>query len=356
MLARYWLAELSLYAAFLLAGLKGVVLLRAAVFTGLFFSLFRLVRRTGAGVLPALALVALAVQAVVRELAYVADRPQTLVESLSRRPPPDPRESRRDGKRWAQFALPLFMMLWANLHGGYILGIIVIFVSVSANVLAKHAEAQRLLLSGALAVALTGCNPAGFSALLVYPLGRLTTYAPLMSAVMEENPLFRYVSWAALPGSMPGVTAILLLPVLTLVPRLNSISRERRDVMLFYLLTLALGLKAQRYLVFLAPTACWVSALNLAALRENRWGAFLRPTLNRLPPVAAALLTASLLVALSVSYARRAYSFFPAETVRRLSPRPRGCRGFAEAQQGSRQHPQRVCHGRDILRGGFTRR
>ena len=127
---------------------------------------------------------------------------------------------------------------------------------------------------------------------------------------MEENPLFRYVSWAALPGSMPGVTAILLLPVLTLVPRLNSISRERRDVMLFYLLTLALGLKAQRYLVFLAPTACWVGALNLAALRENRWGAFLRPTLNRLPPVAAALLTASLLVALSVSYARRA-SFLP---------------------------------------------
>lgn len=305
MLTQYWLAQVSLYAAYLLGGLKGVVLLRAAVFTGLFFCLYRLVRRTDASVLLGTGLVALAVQAVARELVYIADRPQMwsslffvvlllLLENL------------RDGRRWAAFALPPFMLLWANLHGGYILGIVVIVIAVSADLLSRRAGARRTLLSGVIAIALCGCNPAGFEALLVYPLARLTTAAPLMNAVMEENPLFRYVSAAALPGSMPGFTALLLLPLLTLVPRLPSISRERRDVALLYLLTLGLGLRAQRYLVFLVPMACWVTALNLAALREARAAAKLRPLLQRLPAWAPGALTAAALIALSFSYARAA--------------------------------------------------
>jgi hypothetical protein len=75
-LTQYWLAQTSLYLSFLAAGLKGVVLLRGAVFTALFACLYRLLRRSGAGVLLSALLVA------------SASRPSSLKSGTST---PDPR-------------------------------------------------------------------------------------------------------------------------------------------------------------------------------------------------------------------------------------------------------------------------
>jgi hypothetical protein len=77
-------------------------------------------------------------------------------------------ENLREGRRWAQFALPPFMLLWANLHAGYILGMIVIVIAAAAAHLARHVARKRILVSAAAAIALTGCNPAGYEALLYF--------------------------------------------------------------------------------------------------------------------------------------------------------------------------------------------
>jgi len=298
-LTMYWLAQVLLYGSYLLAGLKGAFLLRAATFTALFVLLYRLLRRTGAGVLPSALLVALAFQAIVREFFYIENRPQmwsslffvALLLIL---------EHLREGKRWAQFVLPPFMLLWANLHGGYILGVIVIVIAAAAAWVGQHGERKRIILVAAIAIALTGCNPAGYEALLTYPGSRLSS----SSGIFEEQSLFKYIRIAALPGARPWLTMIFLLPLLTLLPRLGSLLRERRDIILIYLLTLAMGIKAQRYLVFLVPMACWVTALNIAAIRGPLSQALLRVLPRRLPPQAWGALTAAVLVSLTAVYAR----------------------------------------------------
>ena len=303
-LTQYWLAQVLLYGSYLLAGMKGVFLLRAATFTALFSLLYRLLRRTAAGMLLSTLLVALAFQAIVREFGYIENRPQmwsslffvALLLIL---------EHLRGGKRWAQFALPPFMVLWANLHAGYVLGIIVIAIAAAAAYLAKNGDRKRILLVAAVAIALTGCNPAGYEAVLSFQLWRFSS--PL--GIFEEQPLFRYFKVTALPAARPCLTAIFLLPFLTLLPRLGSLLRERRDLLLIWLLTLVMGIKAQRYLVFLVPMACWVTALNLAAIRERltvtgRW-----PPSRWLPAQARGALAAAAIAALAAPYARDAARF-----------------------------------------------
>lgn len=304
-LTQYWLAQVLLYGSHLVAGLEGVVLLRAAAHTALFVFLYRLLRRTGAGFLPAALLLALAAQAIVRELVYSNDRPQmwsslffvVLLEIL---------EHLRAGRRWARFALPPFMLLWANLHGGYILGVIVITISVAAALLARHAERWRMLLAAAAAVALTGCNPAGFETLVAYPLSRLPGSQAYVTGIFEESSLFKYLAVTALPRSMPALAALFVLPFLTSLPRLQSLLRERRDLLAIFLLTLAMGIKAQRYLVFMIPMACWATAANIAASRERLHQPWRGRFDRYLPTRAGATLTAVVLVSLAVPYARLA--------------------------------------------------
>jgi hypothetical protein len=304
LLTQYWLSQVALYAGYLAGGLEGVALLRAAVFTALFFFLYRLLRRAGAGLLPATLLVAVAVQAVVRELDYIAARPQmwssllffVLLFVL---------EHLRDGRRWAQFALPGLMLVWSNLHGGYVLGVVVIAIAAGVAVLSRREGSRRFLLVALAAVALTGCNPSGYEALLSYPLMRFKSLGAASGGIFEEDSLFVYRRLSSLPRSMPGLAAALLLPLLTLAPRYRSLLRERWDLLLLYLLTLGLGLKAARYLVFLVPMSCWVTALNLVALRERlaqspRWSSL---RARALPQPALAALTAVAVLVPSASYA-----------------------------------------------------
>lgn len=304
-LTQYWLSQAAFYGAYLLAGLKGVLVLRAGVFTAMFFLLYRLLRRTGAGMLLVALLLALAVEALARELAYVEIRPQMwsslffpalllLVENL------------REGKPWARWTLPPFMALWANLHGGYVLGVIVVAVAAAAAHLSRHGERRRILVVAAAAIALSGCNPAGYEALYSYPAWRLSLFGAGPPGIFEETSLFRYVSVSALPRSMPGLAAVLALPLLTLWPRLRNLPRERWDLFLIYLLTLVMGITAQRYLVFLIPTACWTAALNILALRQRLSQARSRPLRFSLPPKIRWALTCAALFALTGAYASMA--------------------------------------------------
>ena len=297
-----WLSQVLLYGVYLLGGLKGTALLQAAVFTALFYLLLRLLRRTGAGLLPSTIVLAIGVQTIVWELKYIENRPQMwsslffvalllLLEHL------------REGKKWAQVALPLFMALWANLHGGYILGVVVIVIAAAAAQLSRHDERRSILLVAVVAIALTGCNPSGYATLISYPKLRLSGSGAFLTGILEEAPLFTFIDITELPRKMPGLTACFLLPLLTLWPRLRSLRRERWDLLLIYLLTLAMGIRAFRYLIFVVPVACWMITLNYAAVRERLVPVLRRQFPRQLPPWVIGALTAGVLLSLATSYA-----------------------------------------------------
>ncbi|HWR98912.1 MAG TPA: hypothetical protein VN317_10865 [Candidatus Methanoperedens sp.] len=301
-LTQSWLAQVLLHGAYQLGGPAGASLLRALVFTALLVALGRLLRRAGAGPALSALLVGLAFVAIVQELQYVENRPQMwsslffVVHLLIL-------ENLREGRRWARIALPLLMLLWANLHGGYILGVAVLAIAVAAALLGRHPERRRILLAAGAAIALTGANPAGYDLLLAYPRWRLAN--PL--GIFEDQSLFTYFTPATLAENRPALTAVFLLPFITLLPRLRSLPRARLDVLAIHLIALAMGLKAQRFLVFLVPTACWMTALNVAAWRDGALRSKLLAPVRRAPPWVASALAAVVVLSLAAWCARSAF-------------------------------------------------
>ena len=90
--------------------------------------------------------------------------------------------------------LPLLMIFWVNLHGGYILGLVLIGIYFGGNVLSgfrgppqaskeHQKKAKRLLVCLILSVMACGINPLGFE-ILLFPF-KLTSDRFLMDRVVE---------------------------------------------------------------------------------------------------------------------------------------------------------------------------
>ncbi|MBI4011143.1 MAG: hypothetical protein HY359_02455 [Candidatus Rokubacteria bacterium] len=113
-----WGFELVLYGVYRLAGTTGLVLLQALFAVATFAILYSLLRREGVG--RGWALVAIAAGALATR-GFWAPRPQLVTYlalaafwAILR----DSRDGRRDRLRW----LPVMTAVWANLHGGYMVG------------------------------------------------------------------------------------------------------------------------------------------------------------------------------------------------------------------------------------------
>jgi len=174
-LTHEWLAQALFYAAYRAAGFPGVVALRALLLAA-FCSLAGWVawRRSGVldrGWMAGLAAVAIAVP-------FALDRPQ-LFTYLFLALTVAILESRR--RLWL---LPPLFLIWANCHGGFFLGWVVLAAySVEALVARlRHrrlAEERALWLWSAAAVLASGINPNGFRAvqvLLLYRSSAMQSY------------------------------------------------------------------------------------------------------------------------------------------------------------------------------------
>ena len=135
LLRGYWLAQVFFYAVHSIGGDYALALLKGALFVSIYAVLFRIVRNAGAH--PLIALLAIAPLPL---LFYRFDelRPQvfsflgTLVVYWLM---VQARVQLRAGNRWPPHlvALPFVMMLWANLHRGYILGAVIMIVALIAE-------------------------------------------------------------------------------------------------------------------------------------------------------------------------------------------------------------------------------
>jgi hypothetical protein len=156
-LTHEWLAQTVMYVFEAAGGLGAVVLWKALIlaamcgFTGLAARL-----RTGSwlwGVAAALAAASLAVE-------FAHDRPAILTYAFTaafiaifeaRRP---------------LWLIPLLSLLWANCHGGFFLGWVVCGAYAAEALIRRAPDRRRLLVTGVLAVLVSGINPNVFGVIL----------------------------------------------------------------------------------------------------------------------------------------------------------------------------------------------
>jgi len=163
--------------------------------------------------------------------------------------------------RW--FVLPVLMALWANLHGGFLLGFFVIGVFCGAAVLrGAWAELRILALAGIACLAATFVNPLGWN---IYA-GAAATMGHFVQGNIGE--WLSYYHNMEMPGSIPGILYMLAFVALELRYR-NSrpIPLEPR---LMSWLFLILGLYQFRYIAFFFIFSTAPMALHLSRLLTRR--------------------------------------------------------------------------------------
>lgn len=144
---------------------------------------------------------------------------------------------RRERLSW----LPIMMAVWANLHGGFLIGLFIVGAFLGLATLKRdwrHAKSYALAFFACAAAALV--NPLGWH---IY-VGVAATLGNVVQAYITEWwPYYRDLSW---PGSIPNVTYIMFFIAL----ELRSRNRDFPEPRLLTWLFLILGLYQFRYMAF----------------------------------------------------------------------------------------------------------
>ena len=292
-LVHEWLAQRVLYAVYRTDGLLGLVWLRGIAIAVATAIAYRLARRH-ASMAVALPVLVLAVYASQRNW---IDRPQLWTYVLL------PLavwclEAARSGRPRAAWLLPPVVALWVNVHGGFMIGLVLILAWQAAEIAARG----RAVLRAALAVSATCmlatlANPHG-AAGAVYPLRYLGT--GLHETIREERAggLDSPYAWVHLALAMA-------LVVLTVVRFRRVPLAHRVTSLLLVWISLprlgdwALPFAAERHAPLLllagAPMLCWRIEESLPAT-WRRAGAPVARAAHRAPAWSAACILAAFAV------------------------------------------------------------
>ena len=250
-----WLADLALYAAHRVDGLRGVVVL-TALLGGLAvaITLWRVLRWAPPSV--ALALTPLVMGVGVFR---VTPRPQTFTFALFSA---TLLLLDRPGGAWL---VPPLLALWQNLHSSAPLGLLALVAHAAGRAVAARRAGVALDLRAALGPVALGAL-ALFAA--VHPVDRLRAGfghmvdPALMAHITEWQPMYR------MPPGQPVNVALEALVALALVAVAHGPTRRRLDpaAALVALGALVLGVRAMRFVPLAGIAVAPVAALGLAAL------------------------------------------------------------------------------------------
>jgi hypothetical protein len=197
---------------------------------------------------------------------------------------------RRGARAWILAAIPLLMAAWANLHYGFVYGVVILgsyFGSETVKALtglpSDPLPLRRALLLGAvLAVSLVAClaNP--------QPLG---AFEIALEHLRPENPWRRVIEWKAPPlfrRGWPTPFTVSLAVQGTAAAGAALVAWRRFDLADFALAaaTAAIALQSRRFAPLFAFVAAPFLARNLAAIAARAGAAW--PRVARLAPAAAA--------------------------------------------------------------------
>ncbi|MBC8099114.1 MAG: hypothetical protein H7Y11_06700 [Armatimonadetes bacterium] len=258
-----WLSQIVLYGAYTLAGDLGLALFTSMLATGGMIALYY--ASAGSGYLRAFVMILGAATAAV----FWSARPQMfsfalsavvmLILALYKR--------RHIDRLW--WLIPV-MLLWAQLHGGYFLGLLLLYGTLAGEIVnhglrsqAPHVIAlprlRKLALVTLLATAVILINPAGLR-LLLLPI-QTFTLGPLRQFIQEWNP--------------PDLLQANVLPFTALLIVVSALLIARRRVLDWTELALVVGsgylaLTAARNIAFFAVIATPIVTYHLAALMQAR--------------------------------------------------------------------------------------
>jgi len=163
--------------------------------------------------------------------------------------------------RW--YLLPVLMALWANLHGGFLLGFFVIGVFFGAAFLrGAWAELRIFGLAGVACFAATFVNPLGWD---IYT-GTAATMGHFVQGNIGE--WMSYYHNMEIPGSLPGILYMLAFVALEL--RFRNSKPVPLEPRLMSWLFLILGLYQFRYIAFFFIFSTAPMALHLSRLLPER--------------------------------------------------------------------------------------
>jgi hypothetical protein len=159
------------------------------------------------------------------------------------------------------YLLPVLMLLWANLHGGFLLGLLVIAVFGGAALLQRDWAAFRRYLAVDIACFIAAMvNPLGWH---IYAATTTTVGNFVQTQITEWWPYYRNIS---MPGSIPGMIYMLAFVLLEWRNGRSGPVAARLLAWLF----LGLGLYQFRYLSFFFLFSAVPMALHLDGLLPKR--------------------------------------------------------------------------------------
>ena len=279
-LSQYWLAQVIFFLIYKSFSFQGIIYLRAAIFTLIFILLYKGIRREGMGMYSSLLLL---LPLIVVLHTFTGERPQLfsfllsftlifLIEGFRKKCQGNNNGRLSDsGGARSQAALasyliplPVIMLLWANLHGGYILGVVIILGYLSGEIakyFLKHfgsalsaAQLKIFAIAGFLAVSVTFINPNGFNVVSFLTEFEGGLYKKMI--IESMSPIFFLQS-----GYHDAylISYLLLLAATVLIMLINVKKLDLTDALITAGLA-AISLSSSRYIPFFSPVAALMIA------------------------------------------------------------------------------------------------
>jgi hypothetical protein len=175
--------------------------------------------------------------------------------------------ARTGGGRRIWLLIPL-MALWANLHGGFVIGWALILLTLIGIVLDAWTAGDKLSLAWprlkTLSIVLLGC----FLAALVNPYG-IRIYEPARRALSSSVYSRTVVDWISPSFQQPELLPLLALILLSIIAFALSPKKIKPSELLLFVATLYATLKAQRNMLLFAVVAAPLMARYLQCWFES---------------------------------------------------------------------------------------
>ncbi|MEW6002731.1 MAG: hypothetical protein AB1638_08820 [Nitrospirota bacterium] len=275
-LTQYWLAQIIFYWIYHFSGFQGIIFLRALILTTLIFLLYRGIRRERVGFYSSLLIL---IPAVITFANFTGERPQLfsflfvflliyMLEGFRKTIETNRDASRLIGTENATpptpplvylLPLPFIMLLWANIHGGFILGIILILGYVFSEIIKYFVKKignplplssiKTLIAAGFISVLCSFINPNGYNIIAFLLEVNRSIYTHMI--VEFKSPVI-FIGTGFYNQEL--ITYFILLLLAGLLFLINIKKLDLTDISLFIILA-AMSLSAARVIPFFAPFA-----------------------------------------------------------------------------------------------------
>jgi hypothetical protein len=289
-LKQYWLAQVIFYLVFKAFSFDGIIYLTAGLLTLFVFLLYRAIRREGTGLFTSILLIAPFTLTILPE--FTGERPQLfsflfsllliyLLEGYRQSNTKNQRPTFSARDLFYLYPVPIVMLLWSNMHGGFILGILIIsgyLVSESIKYFLKKPGYPLsakpfvyLLITGVVGIAFSFINPNGYN---VIPTTISFLHSNYSKIIVESKSPFTIITEM---GANLEIIAYLSISILCFFLMLINIRRADITDLVITAGLFVVSAKSVRAI----PFSVMISTLMIA-----RYGLYSFRSLVRIPRIA----------------------------------------------------------------------